>query len=278
MALRNPVLNESTFSEYEDSSGRRYSMGAAAPNTYGDENYGDTYSESYTSRDQEIERNTTGMTVRSTAIKTIFLLGLVVASAFLSIVACAYSSALLMPIMMGAPLAALIVGIIMCFKPSSSPFFAPLYAILEGAFLGPLSLFFEQASAGIVFQAITATFGVCFLMMALYAFNIIKVNQKFTAFVLCATAGVALTYMLTAIMGAFGIQMPFMHDNGIVGIGINLFVIGVAALNLMVDFENITRGANAHAPKYYEWFCAYGVMVTLIWLYIELLRLLGRRK
>ena len=277
MALRNPVLNENTFAEYEDSSGRRYSMGAAAPNTYGDENYGDTYSDSYTARDQEIERHSNCMTVRSTAFKTIFLLGLVVASAFLSIVACAYSSALLMPIMMGAPFAALIVGLIMCFKPSSSPFLAPLYAILEGAFLGPLSLFFAQESAGIVFQAITATFGVCFLMMALYSFNIIKVNQKFAAFVLCATAGVAITYMLTAILGAFGIQMPYIHDNGIVGIIINLVVIGIAAANLLLDFENITRGAEARAPKYYEWFCAYGVMVTLIWLYIEMLKLLRRR-
>ena len=178
----------------------------------------------------------------------------------------------------------LIVGLVMAFasafKPAWSPVTAPLYALAEGTALGGISAIFELQYHGIVLQAILASVGVLVVMLALYRTGVIKVTQKFRMGVVAATGGILLLYLvqwgITAFTGYAG--MSFINGGGMLGIGFSVLVVGLAALNLVLDFDLIERAAGQGAPKYMEWYCAFALMVTLVWLYMELLRLLGKSR
>jgi uncharacterized YccA/Bax inhibitor family protein len=113
-------------------------------------------------------------------------------------------------------------------------------------------------------------------MYGLYHFRILKATQTFKKVIITATAGIAIFYLIALVLRLFGVQMPYLHDNSMIGIGISLFVVAIAALNLILDFDKIEEGSTHGAPKYFEWYCAFGLLVTLVWLYLEMLRLLSK--
>ena len=170
----------------------------------------------------------------------------------------------------------LIVALVTTFKPAWAALTAPLYAVLEGLLLGGISAMFNAQYQGLPFQAVCLTFGTLFSLLLAYQTGWIRATENFKLGVIAATGGIFLVYMATAVLGLFGIAMPFMHSNGLVGIGISLFVVVVAALNLVLDFDIIENGVKRGAPKYMEWYGAFGLLVTLVWLYLEILRLLAK--
>lgn len=169
-----------------------------------------------------------------------------------------------------------ITALITVFSPRRAAMTAPIYAVFEGLFLGAISAMFEAMYPGLVMRAVSLTFGVFFIMLLLYRSGTIRATQKFRTVILAATGGIALVYLVSFIAGMFGANFGFMTGNSMMSIGFSLVVVVVAALNLILDFDMITRGADAMAPKYMEWYGAFGLMVTLIWLYLELLRLLSK--
>ncbi len=217
------------------------------------------------------------MTVQGTVNKTFLMLLLVVLGA-------AYSWRLMgtgaidsmRAYMIAGAIGGFIVAMITVFRQTWSPVTAPVYAALEGLFLGGISAFFNAQYPGIVLNAVMLTFGTAFALLFVYKSGWIKVTNKFRLGVVAATGGIAIAYFLSFILSLFGLNIGFMHSTGPVGILISLVVIVVAALNLILDFDFIERGAQSGAPKYMEWYGAFGLMVTLVWLYIEFLRLLSR--
>lgn len=175
-------------------------------------------------------------------------------------------------------IAGLGVAILTVFVRRAVPYTAGIYALIQGVVLGGLSWLFEASYGGIVLQAVLLTFGVLFAMLTLYSTRLITVTQRFRSVVMMGTVAVMILYLGTWILGFFGVSIGFVHDSSLLGIGFNLVVIVLAALNLMLDFDFIERGAQAGAPKYMEWYGAFGLMVTLIWLYLEILRLLARTR
>lgn len=178
--------------------------------------------------------------------------------------------------MIGGIIGGLVLALITVFKKTWSPVTAPMYAFFEGMVIGGLSLLFERSFPGIVVQAVALTFGVFFAMLFLYKSRIIKVTEKFRMGVFAATMGIMLVYVISIVLGFFGMNIPMIHESGLVGILFSVFVVIIAALNLVLDFDFIDKGAQHGAPKYMEWYAAFGLMVTLIWLYIEILRLLSK--
>ncbi len=168
----------------------------------------------------------------------------------------------------------LVLGLVTVFKQTWAPITAPLYSVFQGLLLGGISAIAEASYPGIVFQAVGLTFGTCLAMLAAYSSGVIKATENFKLGIVAATGGIFLVYLATMILGIFGVKIPLIHDSGLVGIGFSLFVVVIAALNLVLDFDFIEQGANLGAPKFMEWYGAFGLMVTLIWLYIEILRLL----
>jgi uncharacterized YccA/Bax inhibitor family protein len=162
------------------------------------------------------------------------------------------------------------------FKPKASPFLAPLYAIAEGVFLGVISKAFEVQWDGIVFQAILATVGVFFATLALYVFGVVKVTRKFQLAVIGATFGIFFLYLFAWLLTLFGVDVAFWNDPSPLGIIISVVICVVASLNLFLDYEFIAQASKAGAPKYMEWYGAFGIMVTLVWLYLEMLRLIAK--
>lgn len=185
-----------------------------------------------------------------------------------------------MPIALGSAIAGFVVALIIIFKKTWAPYLALGYALLEGLFLGAISAVFNDAFGaaypGIVMQAVLLTFGVAATMFTLFNMRIIKATNTFKKVVIGATVGIALFYLVAMVMNMFGAQMPYLHSNGTIGIAISLFVVVIAALNLILDFDRIEQGAQMGAPKYYEWYGAFGLMVTIVWLYLEILRLLSK--
>jgi len=178
----------------------------------------------------------------------------------------------------GGVVGGFIVALVTIFKKQWSPVTAPLYSVLEGLAIGGISSFFEAQFPGIVIQAVALTFGTLFCLLLAYKSRLIKVTAKFRLGVVAATGGIVLIYVITIVLGFFGIHMPYIHESGIIGIGFSLFVVIIAALNLVLDFDFIEKGAAAGAPKFMEWYAAFGLMVTLIWLYLEILRLLAKTR
>ena len=169
-----------------------------------------------------------------------------------------------------------IMAMITIFRPKSAGYTAPVYAILEGMFLGAISAVINAKYPGVAFQAVLLTIGTLFSMLFLYRSGRIRATPKFRKGVMMATGAIFFAYMISWIMSMFGMSMGFMHSSGLLGIGINMVIIVVAAMNLILDFDFIEKGSQAGAPKYMEWYGAFGLMVTLVWLYIEFLRLLSR--
>lgn len=176
----------------------------------------------------------------------------------------------------------LILSLVISFKPNLSPYLAPAYGILEGFAIGAISAVindqFSRKYPGIVMQAVGITFGVAITVFALYNFRIIKATEKFKSIMMTAIIGIFVFYMIWMVLGFFGVQLSFMNwnDTSALGIGINLFVAVIAALSLILDFDRIEKGAEAGAPKYMEWYGGFGLLVTIVWLYIEILKLLSR--
>jgi uncharacterized YccA/Bax inhibitor family protein len=179
-----------------------------------------------------------------------------------------------MPWMIGGAIGGFVVALATVFKQQWAPVTSPIYALLEGLFVGGMSALAESQYPGIVIQAVGLTFGTCLAVLMAYTSGLVKATENFKMGVVAATGGIALVYLASIILGLFGVRMPLIHDNGLFGIGFSLFVVVIAALNLVLDFDFIDNGARQGAPKYMEWYAAFGLMVTLIWLYIEVLRLL----
>lgn len=178
--------------------------------------------------------------------------------------------------MMAGVIGGFIIAMVTIFKKEWAPVTAPLYAVLEGLFIGGLSATLETAYPGIVIQATGLTFGTLFAMLIAYQSGLIKATENFKLGVVAATGGIAIFYLVMMVMGFFGIQPTFMYGNSWLSIGISLFVVVIAALNFIIDFDIIEQGARSSMPKYMEWYGAFALMITLIWLYIEFLRLLSK--
>jgi uncharacterized YccA/Bax inhibitor family protein len=175
----------------------------------------------------------------------------------------------------GGAIAGFIVVLIASRRPQNSPVLAPLYAGLEGLFVGGVSAMYAQFFDGIIFQAVTLTMAVLFTILFIYKAGIIKVTNKLRSGIYMATGAIALVYIVNIVLSLFGINMPFLHDASPIGIGISLLIIGVAAFNLLLDFDNFEKGEQYGAPAYMEWFSGMGLLITLVWLYIEILRLVA---
>jgi len=212
------------------------------------------------------------MTIQGTVNKTFALLVISMLMAFWSWGSPQASAPLLFPALIGG----LIVAIVTVFKKEWSAVTAPIYAALEGVVLGVISLAFEQAYPGVVKQAVTLTFGVLFSLLIVYKSGVIKVTENFKMGVFAATGGIALFYLISMVASLFGARFTIIYGNGLISIGFSVFVVVIAALNLVMDFDFIEKGAEYGAPKYMEWYGAFGLMVTLIWLYLEILRLLAK--
>lgn len=162
------------------------------------------------------------------------------------------------------------------FKPTWAPVTAPIYALLEGLFLGGISAYFNYAYPGLPFQAVGLTFAVLIVMLTLYRLRIIRVTDRLRSGIMSATLGVLLFYVASWVMGFFGVNLGFMTNNSLLGIGFSLVIVGIAAFNLLLDFDFIERASVQGYPAYMNWVGAFGLMVTLVWLYLEILRLLSR--
>ena len=170
----------------------------------------------------------------------------------------------------------LILALITIFVKKASPITAPLYAAAEGLLIGAISLFMEQKFKGIVTPAIGLTFGLLGVMLALYRFRIVQATRGFTMAIFGATAAIGLVYLVSFVMRLFGSDIPYIHGSGPIGIAFSLVVVGIAAFNFILDFAAIEEGVDSGAPKYMEWYCSFALLVTLVWLYIEILRLLAK--
>ena len=224
---------------------------------------------------------TTRMTLNGTVNKTGILLVCAIATAgwtwfqFMQ----SRDMAAVYPWMLLGMIGGFIFALITIFKKEWAPVTAPAYALLEGLVLGSLSAVFDLRYPGIAIQAVGLTFGTLFVLLFVYRAGLIKVTDKFRLGVVAATGGIALFYLLEIVLGFFGIHFTGVNGvngSGLIGIGFSLLVVGIAALNLVLDFDFIERGVQAGAPKYMEWYGAFGIMVTLVWLYMEMLRLLSK--
>jgi uncharacterized YccA/Bax inhibitor family protein len=218
------------------------------------------------------------MTVNGTVNKTGLLLILVLVGAMYSWshFSGPASAPALAPLMLGGAIGGLILALITAFKKTWAPFTAPLYAVVEGVFIGALSAIFESRYPGIVMQAVGLTFGTMAAMLLAYRSGLIRATEKFKLGVVAATGGVLLLYLANFVMGFFGHSMDFIGGSSGLGIGFSAVVVIIAALNLVLDFDLIETGARSGAPKYMEWYGAFALVVTLVWLYLELLRLLSK--
>lgn len=175
-----------------------------------------------------------------------------------------------------AAILGLVAAIVTIFKKDIANITAPIYALLEGVVLGGISSVFERQYPGIVVQAVALTFGTLFCLLAAYKSGVIKATENFKLGIVAATGAIAVIYLVSLVMGFFGVRMPMIHSTGPMGIIFSLFVVTIAALNLVLDFDFIEKGAEKNAPVYMEWYGAFGLIVTLIWLYLEILRLLSK--
>ena len=187
-----------------------------------------------------------------------------------------YTPALQGPIIIAPLLGALVFCLIGIFKPATTPFVAPCYAALEGLVLGAFSVMLNNRYQGIVTNAVLLTFSVLALFLFLYATRIVRVTQGMKVAVIAATGAIFVVYMIDMVLHLFGISVPFLYSNGWMGIGISLLVCGVAAFNFFLDFDAIEGYIRSGSPKYMEWYSGMALLITLVWLYLEILRLLSK--
>ncbi len=226
--------------------------------------------QTYYNPDWQLERASEGtMTVTGAVIKALVLTLIMLVSACYSYV---FPNMLLM---YGGLLGGFILVLIASFKPAQAPWAAPGYALLEGLFVGTVTSIFAAKFDGIVFQAISLTVAALLGMLVLYQSGAIKVTDKLRSGVMLATFAVAFVYLTAMVLGMFGIAVPYLHQGGAIGIGISVVVLGIACFNLLLDFDNIEKGAAQSLPNHYEWVFSMGLLVTLVWIYLEILRLLS---
>ena len=216
------------------------------------------------------------MTLQGTTAKSFLLVLLAVFSAAFTWREYTTNPGILTPALLVGGIGGFIVAMVTIFKPRVAPYTSPFYAVLEGLLLGAISARYQARYAGLPLQAVGLTFMVFLAMLTVYQTRIIKVTDKFRFGVAAATGGIALFYLLSIVLSLFGVQIPMVHESGLVGIGFSVIIVGVAALNLVLDFDFIEGGVQAQAPKYMEWYGAFGLLVTLVWLYLEMLRLLSK--
>ena len=215
------------------------------------------------------------MTLAGTASKALVLVLLTIASAGYTWMQYQLGNANNLQLLLGVGfIGGFVVALIAIFRPRTAPYTGPLYAVLEGMALGGISAMINARYRGLPVLAVMLTMGVLVAMLTLYVTGMVRATQRVRAVVTTATLGIAVYYLIAMVMGLFGVQAPLIHSGGALGIGFSLLVCGVAAFNLILDFGNIEDGVAARAPKYMEWYCAFGILVTLAWLYLELLRLL----
>lgn len=209
------------------------------------------------------------MTMSGAVDKTLILFVILLAT---SVVGYSMPSSLFL---IAGSIGALIAVLVASFKPHTSAIAAPVYAGFEGLALGSISAMYASMMSGIVLQAVSLTLGTLITMLMIYKSGIVKVTEKFRTGIMMATGAIFFVYLISFVGSLFGWNMPYLHEGGVIGIGISLVIIVVASLNLILDFDNFTTAAEARAPKYMEWFCGLSLMVTLVWLYLEFLRLLA---
>jgi uncharacterized YccA/Bax inhibitor family protein len=233
-----------------------------------------------------VPRSTT-MTVQGTMVKALGLLAILCTTAAFSWNASSEGQ-IGMGLLFGSMIGGFLVAMFTMYRPSAAPWSAPVYAAIEGVFLGAFSQIIDARYSGhlgnaakgipdmngIAMQAVSLTVGVLFIMLFVYATGLIKVTEKLKTGIVAATGALCLFYFVTIVLQMFHIEMPLVFSSSVYGIGFSLFVVGLAAFNLLLDFDFIEKGSQSNAPKYMEWYGAFGLMVTLIWLYLEILRLL----
>ena len=207
------------------------------------------------------------MTVSGAVNKSFILMGIMLLTAVVG-----YASPGLMWV--GA-IGGLVLVIAASFKQHLSMYLAPGYAAFEGLFVGAITAMYANAFDGIIFHAVSLTVAILFMMLFIYKTGIIKVTEKLRMGVMMATGAVFIVYLASWILGMFGVSVPFLHQGGMMGIGISVVIIGIASFNLLLDFDNFEKGEKFGAPAYMEWFSAMGLLITLVWLYVEILRLLA---
>lgn len=222
------------------------------------------------------------MTLSGTVNKTFLLVAIVIASAAYSWQYAMQGQAVgeAAPMVPGwywmVIILTLVLGFVIIFKKTTAPFLSPLYAAGEGLLLGTVSVLYEYKYPGIVLQAVMCTTGVLAALLMAYRSGLIRATENFKLGVVAATGGIAIVYLIDLVLRWFGMGVPFIHESGPIGIGISVVIVTIAALNLVLDFDFIEQGAASGAPKYMEWYGAFGLLVTLVWLYLEILRLLGK--
>ena len=217
------------------------------------------------------------MTLQGTVNKTgVLLLCVVITSAWTWGIAHSQAPEAALPWMMGGLVGGLVFALATIFKKEWSPITAPVYALFEGLVLGGISALLERSYPGIAIQAMGLTFGVTAVMLMLYRTGVLRATPKFTVGVVAATGGIFVVYMVDLVLGMFGRHVPLLNSAGPLGIGVSAVIVVIAALNLILDFDFVETGVHARAPKYMEWYGAFGIMVTLVWMYMEILRLLSK--
>ncbi len=218
------------------------------------------------------------MTVQGTVDKTAILLAIAIVAAILPwrLYFGSRNPELLVPWIAIGAVGGFVTALVTIFKKTWAPATAPIYAACEGLFLGGISATFEVGHPGIVFQAMALTFGTLAVLLVAYKTRLIKATENFKLGVVAATGAICLVYFASMLLGFFGVNVGFIYSAGPLGIGISLFVVVIAALNLVLDFDFIEQGAARGAPKFMEWYGAFGLLVTLVWLYLEILRLLSK--
>ena len=183
-----------------------------------------------------------------------------------------------LPLLSVGAIGGFLVALVTVFKKAWSPVTAPLYALLEGLVLGCVSALYEARFHGIVLQAVGLTFSTLFALLLAYRSGWVRATENFKLGVVAATGGIMLLYLTELVLGFFGIRFAAINNSSGIGVAFSIFVVIIAALNLVLDFDFIENGARSGAPKYMEWYAAFGLMVTLIWLYLEILRLLAKAR
>ncbi|SEN79637.1 Bax inhibitor-1/YccA family protein [Paenibacillus sp. OV219] len=219
--------------------------------------------------------STNRMTINGTVNKAFITLAILLGGAFATW-SMYFDGRNVLPFVVAGAIGGFILALVISFKPTTAPFLVPIYAALEGCFLGALSAGYESKYHGITLQAALITMCVFFALLVAYKTRLIRATENFKLGVFAATGGIALVYLVSMVLGMFGVSVPYLHDSTPLGIGISLVIVVIAALNLVLDFDFIEQGADQGAPKYMEWYGAFGLMVTLVWLYIEILRLLAK--
>ena len=276
--MPNPILNDKQFEEAQVRLGRtrcaepwRRGVGAAGP-------------DGARSTDGPVTRWRGAMTVRGSITATAVLFVLLLTTATMGYLQTPDAEqlpdgtyAFSFP---GLAIVGVVVGFVaviaLYFKPRLAKFLGPVYALAQGYFVGAISKAYENIYDGIVLQAAGATLAVFGVMLVLYNTRIIKVTDRFRRTVIFATLGIMVLYLVSFVISLFGAEIPFINSPSLFGIGFSVFVCGIAALNLALDFDFIERGSKAGLAKDYEWVAAVGLLVTIVWLYLEILRLLAK--